>query len=106
LVIVAPGGAVKAWPEWLKAPYVPWVSRLLTPAVGLPLVGHASYAVPAFPYATHAVVLCPNAAAESHETTVYCPALATGQSATSAMAHAAAVARRVLFGRLSVTSLI
>jgi len=103
-VIVAPGGAVNAWPEWLKPTYVPWVSLLLTPAVGLPFVGQASYAVPAFANRTQAVVLWPKAAAESHDTTVYWPATAVGQLMTTIAATA--VPTRPLTRCLWVISLI
>ncbi len=70
LVRVAPGGAVKAWPEWLKAENTPSVRRLLMPAVKPPDVGHCWYARPAFPYGAHALALKPNDAAESHDTIV------------------------------------
>src|SRR5687768_14052524 len=85
-VIVAPGGAVKAWPERLNPPYVPAVSRSLTPRVSPPFVGHDAYVSPAFAKPAHAALLCPNAAAESHDTTVYCPAAASEQSAISTAA--------------------
>ena len=70
LVSVAPGGAVKVWPEWLKAENTPSVRRLLMPAVKPPDVGHCWYARPAFPNGVQALALNPNDAAESHDTTV------------------------------------
>jgi len=56
-VIAVPGGAAKAWPEKLKAPYDCPVMRLLTPAVKPPFVGHASYVLPAFEYGAQALAL-------------------------------------------------
>jgi hypothetical protein len=56
-VIVVPAGAVKEWPEALKPAYVRAMSRLLMPAVDLPPLGQAAYALPRSPMGTHAALL-------------------------------------------------
>jgi hypothetical protein len=62
--------------------------------------------LPAFANRAQATLLCPNAAAESHDVTVYCPALASEQNAISVAAWRATANRRVIVRRFAVASLM
>src|SRR5215212_874042 len=65
------------------------------PAVEPPPVGHASYALPAFPNGAQAALLKPNSAAESHDTTVYGRAVALSGANTTTRPQATATKERI-----------
>jgi hypothetical protein len=84
------------------------MSRLLTPAVEPPPLGHASYALPAFPNGAQAALLYPTRPAESQETTVYGRASATLGVHRTTMPHAATIgpSTRVRLGGIDVVLVI
>jgi hypothetical protein len=76
------------------------------PANEPPPDGHVAYVLPAFANGAHAALLCPNRAAESHETTVYGRASAAPAATSDAQVAIAVTVQRVLLRGFAVTSVM